>query len=231
MSNDGYLLLKKKNKLVAKNIGKGVETEGLPDRIIFTTSTGNAKYGGADDFIYLQLETPGREIYPAKDNWYVLNKPGDFMERGGTDIYLLEKDNIPFCSKMRLRFIRNGDNPEWDFDSASLVKWRWYAALNRWGPVCVINNWCIKESLKETDIYEYESDGPTHYLLNKQEEYNVGINHFHDKPDLFNKSLTALEETFGISQLISLQSKLIHRTLSVESVLNSDIPDPDKLEK
>ena len=49
--------------------------------------------------------------------------------------------------------------------------------------------------------------------------------------DLFNKSLTALEETLGIAQLMALKSRLIHRTSLVKSISNSDIPDQNKSEK
>ncbi len=229
MSNDAYLLLKRKKNAVAKKLTPGAEPSGLPDRIVFETSTDNGKCGGTDAFIYLQLETPDGKIYPAKDDWYVLNNPGDDMECGSSDIYTLEKEEIQFCSKMRLRFIRNGDNPEWDFDSVSLVKWRWYSTQNRWRPVDVINNWRINECLKKNDIYEYESAGPTHPLPNKQEEYNAGIDHLRNNHDSFNKSLAALEETLGISQVMSLKSKLIHRTPLAKSISNSDIPNPDKM--
>ena len=230
MGNDEYLLLKKRNAVV-KNMGSSVKTTGLPDRIIFTMSTDNGKCEGTDAFIYLQLETPDGEIYPAKDDWYVLNNPEGEMVHDDSNIYSLEKNEIQFCSKVRLRFIQNGNNPKWDFDSASLVKWRWYAAKKRWLPVGIINNWCMNECLKKTDIYEYESDGPSHPLPDKQEEYNVGINHLHNSPDSFNRSLTALEETLGISQLISLHSKLIHRTPFAKSISNSDIINLKKAER
>ena len=231
MSNDSYLLLKKKKNAVARKLVPDVETSGLSDRIIFTTNTDNGKCGGTDAFTYLQLETPCGKIYPAENDWYVLNNPEDNMECGDSDIYTLEKDDIQFCSKMRLQFITNGDNSEWNFDSVGLVKWRWYPTQNRWRPVDVINNWWINECLKKTDIYEYESDGPTHPLTNKQEEYDKGIDHLRNNQDSFNKSLTALEETLGISQLMSLKSKLIYRNPFAKSISNSDIANLNKSEK